>query len=68
MSDEPAGPVDHGVDHDADDHGADLGHDDDAHAEEPLGPLDVPRWAAGVGGVLIAIFVAACFGYSTGAL
>jgi hypothetical protein len=63
MSDEHAGPV-----HDADDLGADHGHDDHGHDEEPLGPLDAEKWAAGVGGVVIGVFVAACFAFSTGAL
>lgn len=63
MSDEHAGPV-----HAADDHGSDHGHDDHGHDEEPLGPIDVEKWVAGVGGVVIAVFVAACFAFSTGQL
>jgi hypothetical protein len=63
MSDEHAGPV-----HAADDHGSDHGHDDHGHDEEPLGPIDVEKWAAGIGGVVIGVFVAACFGFSTGLL
>ena len=63
MSDEHAGPV-----HDAADHGADHGHDGHGHAEEALGPIDVEKWAAGVGGVAIGVLVAACFAFSTGLL
>jgi hypothetical protein len=63
MSDEHAGPV-----HGEEDHGADHGHDDHGHAEEELGPLDIGKWSAGVGGVLVALFVAACFAFSTGYL
>ena len=63
MSEEHAGPV-----HDAADHGSDHVHDDHGHAEESLGPIDVEKWAAGIGGVLIGVFVAACFAFSTGAL
>lgn len=63
MTDEHSGPV-----HAADDHGGDHGHDDHGHAEEALGPYDIEKWAAGIGGVLIALFVAACFGFSTGML
>ena len=66
MSDEHAGDEHAGPDHGAADHGADHGHDDHVHAEEPLGPIDIGKWSAGVGGVLVALFVAACFGFSTG--
>jgi hypothetical protein len=66
MSDEHAGDDHAGPDHGADDHGADHGHDDHGHAEEPLGPIDIGKWSAGVGGVLVGLFVAACFGFSTG--
>ena len=37
--------------HATDDHGDDHGHDDHAHGEEPLGPIDVAAWGAGVLGV-----------------
>ena len=66
MSDEHAGDEPAGPDHESDDHGADHGHDDHGHTEEPLGPIDIGKWSAGVGGVLVALFVAACFGFSTG--
>jgi hypothetical protein len=61
MSDEHAGEV-----HGTEDHGEDHGHDDHGHAEEALGPIDVAKWSAGVGGVLVAVFVAACFAFATG--
>ena len=38
------------------------------HDEEPLGPPDVGLWAAGIGGIAVAIVIAACFAFSTGAL
>ena len=34
--------------HPTDDHGDDHGHDDHAHGEEPLGPIDVAAWGAGL--------------------
>ena len=37
------GAVEH---HLTDDHGGDHGHDDHAHGEEPLGPIDVAAWGA----------------------
>ena len=45
------------------DHGVEHGHE-----EEQLGPPDVGLWAAGVGGVAVAIVIAVCFAFSTGAL
>jgi hypothetical protein len=60
-----AGAVAH---HQADDHGDDHGHDDHAHAESALGPIDVAAWSAGVLGVGIAILIAACFAVATGGL
>ena len=47
---------------------ASAGHDDHGHDEEPLGPPDVGLWAAGIGGIGVAIVIAACFAFSTGAL
>ena len=44
------------------------GHDEHGHDEEPLGPPDVGLWAAGIGGIAVAIVIAACFAFSTGAL
>jgi hypothetical protein len=46
--------------HRTDDHGEDHGHDDHAHADETLGPIDVAAWGAGVLGVVVAIVIAAC--------
>jgi hypothetical protein len=64
MSDTTTEP--HGEPH-SDEH-APAGHDEHDHPEEPLGPPDVGLWAAGVGGVAVAIVIAACFAFSTGAL
>ncbi len=64
-NDAPAGPP-HADEH-ASGH-APAGHGDGGHDEEPLGPPDVGLWAAGVGGVAVAIVIAACFAFSTGAL
>jgi hypothetical protein len=47
--------------HSAVDHGVDPEHDDHAHAEEPLGPIDVSAWGAGVVGVLLGLAVAVAF-------
>ena len=44
------------------------GHDEHGHNEEPLGPPDIGLWAAGIGGIAVAIVIAACFAFSTGAL
>jgi hypothetical protein len=59
-----AGAVAH---HSTSDHGDDHGHDDHAHAEEPLGPIDVAAWGAGLLGVLIGAAIAACFVLATAA-
>jgi len=40
--------------------------DDHAHGEEPLGPVDVAAWGAGVVGILLGAAVAFCFGMATG--
>ena len=47
---------------------APTGHAEHGHDEEPLGPPDVGLWAAGIGGTAVAIVIAACFAFSTGAL
>jgi hypothetical protein len=60
-----AGAVAH---HSTDDHGADHGHDDHAHAEEPLGPIDVPIWGAGVIGVALGLAVVLAFILATNPL
>ena len=44
------------------------GHDAHGHDEEPLGPPDIGLWAAGIGGIAVAVVIAACFAFSTGAL
>jgi hypothetical protein len=49
----PHGGVDDVSEHEMDEHG------------EPLGPLDVPAWAAGVGGVALGLIVAACLVIAT---
>jgi hypothetical protein len=41
------------------------GHDDHAHAEEPLGPLDVAAWGAAALGVIFGLVIAACFVIAT---
>jgi hypothetical protein len=51
----------------ADEH-APAAHDEHGHDEEPLGPPDIGLWAAGIGGIGVAIVIAACFAFSTGAL
>ena len=57
-----AGAVAH---HLTDDHGGDHGHDDHAHGEEPLGPVDVAAWGAAALGVVIGLAIAACFAVAT---
>jgi hypothetical protein len=57
-----AGTADH---HATDDHGGDEGHDDHAHAEESLGPIDGPAWGAGILGVLLGLAVAVAFVLAT---
>lgn len=52
--------------HGADDHGQDGEHDDHAHAEEPLGPIDLAAWAAGALGVILGLVVAAGLAIATG--
>ncbi|MEW5991899.1 MAG: hypothetical protein AB1736_11220 [Chloroflexota bacterium] len=49
-----------------DDHGGDHGHDDHAHADEPLGPIDVPAWGAGALGIAAGLAVAVVMALSTG--
>jgi hypothetical protein len=57
-----AGAVAH---HTTDDHGDEHGHDDHAHAEESLGPIDGPAWGAGILGVLLGVAVAVAFVLAT---
>jgi hypothetical protein len=62
-----AGPAD-GDHHSTTDHGDEHGHDDHAHAEVALGPIDVAAWGAGVAGVAIALAIAACFALATSSI
>ena len=48
-----------------DDHGDEHGHDDHAHGDKPLGPLDVPAWGAGILGVLLGLAVVLAFVLAT---
>jgi hypothetical protein len=41
------------------------GHDDHAHDEEALGPVDVNAWGAGIVGVLLGLAVALAFVLAT---
>ena len=43
------------------DHGDTHGHDDHAHAETELGPIDVVSWSAAAAGVLLGLIVALAF-------
>lgn len=47
-----------------DTHAAHHAHDAQA-GEEPLGPIDVPAWIAGILGVAIGLVMAACFVLAT---
>ncbi len=48
-----------------DPHGDDHGHGGHGSDEEPLGPIDVAAWGAGVLGVAIGLVVALCFVLAT---
>jgi hypothetical protein len=48
------------------DHGEEHGHDDHAHADETLGPIDWTMWAVGVAGVVVALIVTAGLALATG--
>lgn len=54
--------------HNVDDHGEDHGHDDHAHGDEPLGPIDVIAWGAGLLGVALGLVVAVAFAAATGVI
>jgi hypothetical protein len=52
----------------ADDHGADHGHDDHAHADEDaFGKIDVPAWGAGILGVVLGVVVVLAVAMASGA-
>ena len=42
-------------------------HSTSDHGEEPLGPIDVAAWGAGVLGVLVGVAIAVCFAVATAA-
>jgi hypothetical protein len=44
-----------------DDHGADHGHDDHAHGDDTLGPVDVQAWAAALVGIALGLVVMFAF-------
>jgi hypothetical protein len=50
-----------GEPHGLGDQGEDHGHDDHAHTEEGLGPIDWPAYGAGALGVLIGIVISWAF-------
>jgi hypothetical protein len=65
-ADAPDHPGASGADHHAPtDHGDAHGHDDHAHEEPVLGPIDTAAWGAGILGVGIAVAMAACFAAAT---
>ena len=47
------------------DHGADHGHDDHAHEDAGLGPIDVMAWGAGLLGVALGLVVTVAFVIAT---
>ena len=48
------------------DHPAPTAHaDEHGHDEPVVGPVDVPAWAAAIGGILIGVVVAVCFALAT---
>ena len=50
----------------ADDHGEDHGHDDHAHDDsDPLGPIDLIAWGAGIFGIVLGLCVALAFVLAT---
>jgi len=48
------------------DHGDGHGHDDHAHGQDALGPVDWPMWGVGVLGVIVGLVVAAGFSIASG--
>ncbi len=53
------------VHHSLSDHGDDHGHDDHAHADGALGPLDARAWGAAAIGVGLGLVIAVCFAVAT---
>lgn len=51
-----------------DDHGGDHGHDDHGHAQDDLGPIDLPAWGAGILGVALGLVVVGAIAIASGAL
>jgi ABC-type nickel/cobalt efflux system permease component RcnA len=51
--------------HGPDDHGETDGHDDHAHAEEALGPVDVQAWGALILGIAAGLLVVVCLVITT---
>jgi hypothetical protein len=66
--DDAPGHADAVAHHATDDHGDEHGHDDHAHAEQPLGPIDVPAWGAGILGVALGLAVVVAFMLATNPL
>ena len=68
MSDLPDDAVIAGDPHGPDDHAMAPGHehDDHAHADEGLGPIDWPAYGAGALGVAIGLAMAAVFAFAVG--
>lgn len=54
--------------HGSGDHGEEHGHDDHAHAVEPLGPIDVVAWTYAALGVVLGLVVAAALAVGSGVL
>ncbi len=69
---DPHAPTGHHADealsgpHGAGDHGDDGEHDDHAHAEERLGPIDVVAWTFSIVGVGLGLLIAFGFALATG--
>jgi hypothetical protein len=59
------GPEGTAAPHASDDHVDAHGHDDHGEAQEPLGPIDVRAWGAGLLGVVLGLVVAAAFAATT---
>jgi hypothetical protein len=56
--------------HGAEDHATEPGHehDDHAHSDETLGPIDWPAYGAGALGVLVGLGMAAVFALAVGVI